>query len=227
MQKDDHVSGPMNSDEVRLQLQNKTLQPHHMIWGPGVDGWQNLQSWLRDLPNMGSDPSNSITFEAWHYAFGGQSHGPLSRDGLLNELKNLPSVGDVMLWTQGMKEWAPLFEFHDVLNSLGVNRRQFPRADLTGQAVIKLSGDTMIAPLLSISEGGCGVTLETGLVAGQSVTLELKTAVFREVIYAKADVRYAYNGTVGFKFTHMSMESKGAIIQFIKQNQITFALKAA
>ena len=49
----------------------------------------------------------------------------------------------------------------------------------------------------------------------------------KALLHAKADVRYIHEGTAGFKFTHLSVETKGAIIQFIRQNQIRFAIKTA
>jgi hypothetical protein len=132
-----------------------------------------------------------------------------------------------MLWTKGMKEWAPLFEFHDILSDIGVNKRQFPRADLTGKAILKGDGVTMVAPLVSISEGGFGVQVDNPALHGQILTAELHSPVFREVLHVKAEMRYASHGVLGMKFTHISPETKGTIIQFVRQNQIRFALKSA
>jgi hypothetical protein len=227
VQKEDKVEGPLTADEVRMNLQSMDYLPHHLIWGSGRQNWLTLKAWVEDLPNMHNSTRVEAVEPTWHFALGGQSHGPMAREALITELKKLPSVTEVMLWTQGMKEWVPLYEFHDFLSAVGVNRRQFPRADLAGKAVIKLGGATMIAPLLSISEGGCGIELESGLVTGQAVVLELKSPAFSDTLTAKADVRFVGTGQVGMKFTHISTEAKSAIIQYIKQQQVQFFIKAA
>jgi len=193
-----------------------------------MDAWTNIQQWQQSLSglNQTADPESTVITEAWHYACGGQSHGPMTRSKLVDEVKSLQG-GEVMVWTKGMKEWAPLYEFHDLLNEIGINKRQFPRAELTGKAVLRTDGQVLIAPLLSISEGGFGVALENGLVSGQPVTVELQSPVFLGSLHGKAEVRYLGEGVIGFKFTQISQEAKGTIIQFIKQNQIRFPIKAA
>lgn len=228
MQLNDVIEGPMSTEDVQSRLQAGQLSTQNLIWGPGVDHWQNIQAWVNGLSGMTMNvEQHDHVPEAWHYAFNGQSRGPMLRDVLVGELKALDTLGDVMVWTKGMKEWAPLFEFHDLLQAVGANKRQFPRADLSGKATMKTAGTTLVAQLLSISEGGFGISLESGLVSGESVSVELSSPQFREPLHAKAEVRYIHQGIVGMKFTHVSVETKGAIIQFIKQNQMRFTIKAA
>ena len=222
------IEGPFSTEDVQNRLRAGQLAPQHLIWGPGLEQWLNLKSWTQELSNLSSsDTQHPGVPEAWHYAAQGVSRGPMPRQTLIGELKGQTTLSDVMIWTKGMKEWAPLFEFHDLLNEIGVNKRQFPRCDVTGKVVIRGSGTTLIAPLLSISEGGFSITLSEGLVSGESLSVELQCPSFREVLHAKAEVRYASQGIVGLKFTQISVETRGAIIQFIKQNQMRFAIKAA
>ena len=223
----ERIDGPFTSDDVTKRLGNGSFSRHDLIWGPGNEAWQNLQSWQASLNSIGGDQEQTqvTVIESWHFAVDGQSKGPFTREQLLKQLKGLN--GDIMLWTKGMKEWAPLYEFHDFMTELGINKRQFPRAEVTGKAVIKSTGSTLVAPLLSISEGGFGVEMDGGLVPGESVTVELQTSAFREAISAKAEVRYQGVGVMGFKFTQLNVETRGAIIQFIKTNQVRFPLKGA
>jgi hypothetical protein len=226
VQTNDIVDGPFSTEDVQARLQGGDFAKNSLIWGPGTDSWQNMTTWLQSLTGLQSSGPSEMMFEAWHFAVAGQSRGPMSREQMINEIKNLGG-GDVMVWTKGMKEWAPLFEFHDLLNEVGINKRQFPRAELAGKAVIRSNGNVLIAPLLSISEGGFGVALENGLVSGESVTAELQSQVFREALHVKADVRYVGQGVIGFKFTQVNVETRGAIIQFIKQHQVRFPIRAA
>lgn len=224
----EHVSGPFSTEQVQNKVQSAEVMATDMIWGRGMPGWQNVRWWSQELPSMNADTYVEPAPEQWHYALGGASHGPYNRASLLAELRHVHSqLGEVMLWTKGMKEWAHLFEFHDILTDLGVNKRQFPRAEVQGKCMIKADGLTLIAPMLSISEGGMGVQLESGLVAGQEVTVEIQSPQFRDMIHAKATVRYVANGVAGLKFTNINSENKGAIIQFVRQTTTRFVLKAA
>lgn len=227
VQKDENVEGPLTSEAVQSRLQAGTLSSDHMIWARGNEYWRPLSTWSEDATELTSVTQISAAPESWHYAIGGQSHGPMPRARLIDELKRVDNLGPVMMWTKGMKEWTPIFEFHDVLTEIGVNKRQFPRADLNGKAVFKGSGATLVAPLISISEGGFGVQLDNGIVAGQNFTVEIHSPSFREVLHAKAEVRYVSNGIVGMKFTNISVETKGLIIQVVRQSQVRFTLKAA
>ena len=227
----ENMLGPMSTEEVQSRLSAGELLPHNLIWSPGLDQWQNLQTWNQNLATLGTTEAATPVVElaqpAWHYASSGQSRGPMDREILISELKNLPSLAEIMVWTRGMKEWAPLFEFHDLLEEIGVNRRAFPRADLTGKAILKVNDLTIIAPLRSVSEGGFGIALSSGLVSGQEATCELQSSAFRETLYAKAEVRYVGEGAVGMKFTQINPETRSVIVQIIKQNQMRFNIKAA
>lgn len=227
VQKDDLVEGPLTTEAVQARATSGQLLSTHLIWGRGLDQWYTLNAWSKDLTGLTAKVKQEPVQEVWHFASGGQSSGPVPREALANELKDLDSLGTVMLWTKGMKEWAPLFEFHDILSEIGVNKRQFPRADLTGKAVMKGDGNTLVAPLVSVSEGGFGIQLDGGLVPGQILTIELHSPAFREVLHAKAEMRYGSKGIIGMKFTQINQETKGAIIQFVRQTQMRFTLKHA
>lgn len=226
VQKEDLVDGPLTAEDVKARLAAGQFMAPHLIWGRGLDHWITLKAWNGD-PDLAIQSETDSAPAVWHYANGGQSHGPLMRDELIHTLKDVESLGTVMLWTKGMKEWAPLFEFHDVLTEIGVNKRQFPRADLTGKAIMKGDGATLVAPLVSISEGGFGIQMDNGVVAGQVMSVELHSPAFREVLHAKAEMRYGGLGAIGMKFTYITPETKGAIIQFVRQSQVRFTLKAA
>lgn len=224
----ENVTGPYTTDEVKAKVQGTDVAPSDLIWGRGLSSWQSLRGWQTELPNMSAETVViEPVAEAWHYALAGKSYGPYNRASLVDELKHVHQLGEVMLWTKGMKEWAHLFEFHDILTEIGVNKRQFPRADIEGKCVIKTDSQTLIAPVLTISEGGMGISLEAGLVPGQSCSVEIQSPSFRQEITAKADVRYASNGVVGLKFTNINSEAKGSIIQLVRQTTTRFVLKAA
>lgn len=227
VQKDDVVDGPMSTEDVQTRLQTGQISPNAMIWGRGMPSWQKVEWWMRELPKLATAQHIELSPDSFHFAYQGKSYGPFVKDILLQELRVVDNLTDVMIWTKGMKEWAPLFEFHELISAMGVNKRQFPRAELEGRAVIKTVDSTLIGRLVAIGEGGCGIMVEGNLVAGQPVSLEMQSTSFRDVLNAKAEVRFVSGGTVGMKFTQLSSENKAAIISFVRQNQTRFVIKSA
>ena len=223
----ERVMGPLSTDQVERQLESMTIETSDLIWGHPLKHWTTLSDWQEKLPTLGHTVELMTPAEQWHYALNGKAHGPFDRAELVRELKATDQALEAMVWTRGMKEWAPLTEFHDLLSDVGVNKRIFPRATLSGQAVLKGEGLTLMAPLLTISEGGLSVQLETGLVSGQMVTVEIQSSVFRSPIVARAEVRYGADGIVGLRFSNLPADSKMAIVQFVRQGQNRAAATAA
>ena len=157
-----------------------------------------------------------VANEVWHFAHNGQSHGPYNRPNLLIELRRLDSPEGVVLWTKGMREWAGLFEFHEIANELGVSQRRFARAAITGRAVLEVDGLTQVAPLASISEGGLGLTLNSEFFAGQPVTVEIQSDALGAAFKLDAEVRYCARGHVGLKFAAPSSNVRSRIAGYVK-----------
>lgn len=227
VQADDRVEGPFTADDLKSRVANGSFAGHHLVWSSGMDQWRSVTWWAREGESFNFETKTEvIAQDIWHYAQNGESHGPFSKENLVDRLRSNPAPADILLWTKGMKEWAPLFEFHDILSQLGVNKRIYPRADIDGQVTIKSETGTIVAPALTISEGGMGVALAEGLVSGQQVSLELQCRVFANPLHAKADVRYVVDGIAGLRFTNLSPETKSSIISYVRQSQTRFVLRA-
>lgn len=194
-----------------------------------MDQWRNLNWWARESQNVSAQSAAAapVAQDIWHFAVGSQSRGPFSRENLLHELKKMEALSEVLIWTKGMKEWAPIFEFHDILSAVGVNKRVFPRADIEGHVLIKTDAGTITAPLLTISEGGLGAVLNEGVAPGAVVQIEIHSGVFRTPVSAKAEVRYLADNVCGLRFQGLSNEAKSAIVSFVRQAQTRFVLRAS
>lgn len=184
-----------------------------------MNDWRPPSRWLKDLSGLLEKMSSDHDFRHWHYSYEGQSHGPMNREQLLLSLKNVKRPSDVLVWTKGMKAWAPLYEFHDLMDDVGVNKRQFPRAAINGKMTIRWDEKTATGTWETISEGGCGGTGFSDLVPGMTVSVDLESKFFFVPLKLKAEVRYVRdNGYVGLRFQKLSMEARGAIIQYIKNH---------
>ena len=183
-----------------------------------------------EAPDAALDPARTVqlavvaatsTPEAWHYALSGQSLGPFDHAQLLERLKTAEPLHEVMLWTKGMKEWAPIYEFHELLSELNANKRAFPRAELDGKVVLEIDGALQSASLLTISEGGVSVRFPRPVRSGQNIAIEIQSRIFEGSIAARADVRFAVGGIVGLRFSAIAIEAKTMIGEYIRQSEST------
>lgn len=208
--------GPFSTEDVKSQISRNMIADNHLIWGKEQSEWLGVKAWLKNSERQRPMSAAMHDPQIWHYAFEGASHGPLSRSELLQQVRKIKNIGSVSLWTKGMKSWAPIFDFQDITSELNINRRAHQRADIDGRVVVKWADQTAIGALRTISEGGCGVVEIPGLQPGQLVTLELQNKSFFAPVHARAEVRYIAGGFIGFRFEKLSMEARGAIIQYVK-----------
>jgi hypothetical protein len=225
--RNEDVMGPYTTDEVKHLAAQGEIQDRDLIWGRLQSEWKPFGWWMIELPNLLARTSEVKDSRAWHYAVSGASFGPFARPDLIEKLKSLGLADDILIWTKGMKAWAPIFEFNDILDEIGVNKRQFPRADIEGRVTLRMGQQTFEGILLTISEGGFGADQLNGVAIGQAFSVEINSDAFYDPVHAKAEVRYiTESGYVGFRFQNINMEVRGAIIQFVKSSGRTFVRAA-
>lgn len=211
------VRGPLTTEEVRNNIKDGDILRQSLVWGSVMEHWRTVSWWETELPTILKSHKENKDNRLWHYAQDGQSHGPFTRNRLIQELNQLKLKDDVMIWTKGMPTWGQIFEFTDLMDEVGVSRRAHPRAPIKGSVIIKSDNKAALGKLSMISEGGCGVINVEGLKAGEFVNLDIKSAAFSEPVRAKAQVRYVTEtGYVGLKFAQIGMESKARIIEYVK-----------
>lgn len=222
----EEVSGPFSDEDLKQRVADGRVAPSAMVWGQPQPEWINASGWVKELPQLQKVARPEPQRRRWHYARKGASHGPMEREQLVAALKDMKSISGVVIWTKGMKAWAPIYEFHDLLDEVGVNRRQHPRANISGRVAIKKDNDSFIGKLETISEGGFGVTGIEGLKTGDVVSAELQSEALYVSIIVKATVRYmTEKGFIGFKFDTINMESKANVIQYVKSQAMTTLFK--
>ena len=213
------VHGPYSTEHVRSQLSSGLLTLDATVWARGQKEWLTLSAWSKQSFVEDNSSDKSRPEQMWHYAIQGQSKGPMTRAQLVNEIKSIQQKDEILVWTKGMKSWADLFEFHDLLDEMGLNRREHPRASIEGQAVLKTEdGHSIIARLRTISPGGAGVDqILENLSIGQTVTIEIRSSILGEAMTSKATVQYMTDSSfVGLKFAGLSMENKARILQYVR-----------
>jgi hypothetical protein len=180
-----------------------------------------MRWWSQNLSQITSSLQQQAVQQLWHYAVDGDSKGPMTRIELIGEIKGLRQKDGILIWTKGMKAWADLYEFHDLVDEIGLNRREHPRATVDGSVVLKVDDKTLIGKLRTLSVGGFGGSqMNTYLAIGQVVQADIKSDALGDAISVKAIVQYITDaGFVGFKFSSISMENKSRIVEFIRRQK--------
>ncbi|NQY99603.1 MAG: DUF4339 domain-containing protein [Bdellovibrionales bacterium] len=214
----ERIEGPFSTDELKQKVQLGSVSSEALVWGQAQSDWKPLSWWHSNLDELLSRLQNNFDDRLWHYAMQGQSYGPMSRKQLVSELKKV--TGDpnsALIWTKGMPNWAPIHEFHDLMDEVGVNRRAYPRAPIEGKVIINLSeSQTIIGQLKTISEGGFGALNVSGLVAGTEVAIEIQSESM-PTVHATAQVRYVSESQfAGFKFSQINREAISRIVSYVK-----------
>lgn len=224
--KDDVVEGPFSTEDVK-ELASRPDVDHIKVWGQPQKDWRPLSWWMVELPNLLAKSRPLRDDRLWHFATQGVAHGPMTREDLVKGLRQTPLSNDILVWTKGMKAWAPLFEFNDLMDEVGINRRQHPRADIDGYVTFKFELGEKRARLFTISSGGFGCEKVDGLRVGQIVSAELNCDAFYEPVHAKVEIRYGTeSGYVGCKFTVLSSEAKSTIVQYVRGSANTMVRAA-
>ena len=215
------VDGPFSTAELKTFAENGQLSDSVMVWGRVQTQWVNVNDWLGsvdDLVHNGKVYSFDSKRE-WHYGAKGNSFGPFSRPELVSILNEQDTLDGILLWTSGMKDWTPLFEFHDILEEMGVNKRRHKRAQIDGTVLLTLSsGEITSGKLVTISEGGLGFIGISDLTPGETVQLEIVSPIFKRNIRVAAEIQYVSdNNFVGVSFKKIHSEAISQIISYVRQ----------
>lgn len=215
------VSGPFDTTTVQEQLSLGKMDPTCFIWWKGQREWMPIQLWETQLKQILKTEDDRTQSPVWYLDTNGSPLGPLTQGEMLAHLRGLQNLGRVRLWTVGMNKWTNLFELHDIMDQLGMSRRENARAPLMGTvAVSRLSEDSqpMITRAASISVAGIGINDAHGLTKGDTVQIVLKSPEFPNPIRMQATAVYVTpQGYAGLKFTAVHSETQSLLFDYVKR----------
>lgn len=220
---EEKVEGPYELEKLKEMLVSGSLPKDCLIWGRGQEEWRQASKWIGSVDSTVQKLEPKKQGQAWHFALDGESKGPMSRAELLHELRHIREKDEILVWTKGMKQWADLFDFHDLVDELGLNRRTHLRANIDGTLTVTLEdGGKLMGHLRTCSEGGMGAGgFHNNLSMGLNVKLDINSDKLGEPFSVKAQVQYVTDsGYVGFKFLSIGMEAKSKIVQHINENKL-------
>ena len=214
---DGRVTGPFERQEVE---QNVVSMANPLIWGRGHHEWSSIDRWQR-LIKENENPerkSRSGSDRQWQLRVSGQELKPMSHDQMMEYLKTQKDLGETQIFTEGYSDWKDIYQIHKIMDELGVSRRQHPRVPIMGTLTCEGTTGTFNARVLSISEGGLGITEAPQVKIGEKFKTILKSPNLYTPIHATVEVVYVGNdGYAGLKFSGLHSESKSAVIEYVKK----------
>lgn len=217
----DVVTGPFETDQVRAQLRTGQIAPGSYIWWKGQREWIPVTLWESQLATIVKSTTERAQSPVWYIDNGGSSIGPLTQKELLDNLKGVNQLNHVKLWAAGMEKWTSLYELSDVMEQLGISRRENARAPLMGSVAITRSNDDpkgFVLKAASVSVAGMGVIGVHDLRKGDELSLLIKSSEFRGPLHLRGIVAYVTsNGYAGIRFHKVSAEMQSVIFDYVKR----------
>jgi hypothetical protein len=160
--------------------------------------------------------------QEWYLESKGSQTGPMTRTALISFLKSSTNPFQFSIWTPGLPHWKKLYFFEEILSELGMSRRTQPRAPLTGTVEIKDKDHKFVLQTAMIGPGGVGILNAKGLIPGQTIQLTLRSPAFHEPLRTSALVLYVRpDGVTGAKFSNMHIEAQSAIVDYVRQFEVS------
>ncbi len=143
----------------------------------------------------------------------------MSKSELLTLIAKQEDISTVAIQDPKSKEWKEVYAFPDIVEKLGISRRKHARVPILAQFIGRTNRhDSFNARIITISEGGLGLTEVYDLKIGDIVEGQLTSPHFFQPINVRADVVYSgLDGYIGLNFTQINDESKSAIIDYMKK----------
>lgn len=218
-QKNNKITGPF--DQIQIENLISTNPNDILIWGKGMSEWLAPNDWKDFLNQKNSVLETAKAEPMWFFKYNDKESAALNFNELTSELKKITNYDGLYLKNDTQpNKWQSIFALPIIADELGITRRNTPRVPilgfLNGQ---RLDDHTAIkAKVVTISEGGCGVTDGSGINAGTSLKGIIKSPNLNGDIHIHADVVYVgKDGYIGMQFSSISPESKSQIIEYVNK----------
>lgn len=221
--KNNVVSGPFQTEQIREQVQSEQIPNTAFIWCKGQREWIPAWNWEAQLVNLsdGAASFSTPTQPSWYYDAGASTHGPMSQAELIQQLKSSTDLNRTRVWAVGMPRWTSLFEVPELMEQLGMNHREHPRAPLLGSVVISKASEDAQSTLMkasSISVGGLGLRGAHSFQKGDLVNLVVKASELSGPIHIQGEIVYTTKSEcTGIRFSKIHPETQSIIFDYVKR----------
>ncbi len=246
MQYQGRIQGPFNTPGLQSTLER--MESHFLektlVWRRGFTEWIKASKWQTEdhtktfTQNTFSEKtqvsasSSSIQRKptstqapqmnegAFHRVQVNFVDQPLmTKNELLALIAKQEDISVIAIQDPQSKEWKEVYAFPDIIEKLGLSRRNHPRVPILAQFNGRTTHhENFHARVITISEGGLGLTEVHDLKIGDEVEGQITSPHFFQPINFQADVVYAgTDGYIGLRFNQINEESKASVIEYIKK----------
>ncbi len=206
------IHGPIDVNEVeQLIVKHKD----GLVWGKGMSEWIPHAEWKASVEVAVEKEARALL---WQYRFNDQESKLYKLDELVYELKQLPGYDKVFVKSDQDPKWQLLFTAITVTERLGITRRGQLRVPIFGffEGHNITLAENFTSKLITISEGGCGLTDAFGLKIGHSLKGQIVSPNLTQPLPIVGDVVHSGDhGELGIKFSSLSQEAHSLIIDYI------------
>ena len=218
---DNVVTGPFSTEQVQSKIGDEQVKAKCFVWWKGQREWIPVSAWERDLNSILESASSQAQKAVWYIDVGTAPIGPLTQNELISNLKSLTELGQARLWAVGMKHWKSVYELHDVMELLGISRREHDRAPLMGSVAVTRSNEDpkgFVVRAASISVAGMGLAGAADIRRGDQLALLIKSPDLPGNVHVRGEVVYVTDtGYAGVRFMKVHPETHSIIHDYVKR----------
>jgi hypothetical protein len=213
------VTGPFGDQELETHLTPAKGEP--LIWGRGHGEWMNPERWRSAVKALNAQEAlEAQKSRQWKMRVGATELTPMNLEELVEQLKDYTDLTSVRVWTDGFEDWKEVFQVQKITTELGISRRSHARVPIMGTLKCEAPAGIVTVKVISISEGGLGVTGVQGFHVGDKFRASMSSPNLFAPISATMEVVYlGGDGYAGMRFLGLPSEGKSAIIEYVKKFQ--------
>ena len=213
---DGKITGPFSPQEIQNAL---PAHPNALIWGKGTSEWLEPSDWKKTISNPSSEAVQTLNdSKKWYYRIGRAEKGPFLLAELVDLLRKEKDFTQIEIKESHEKGWVEIYAVPRIVETLGITRRSSPRVPIMGTFTFEFENLSTTARVVTISEGGIGLSEPAGLALGNQVRGVIRSAHLPTSINCNCEVVYLGNdGYTGLRFTFIPAEASSAIIEYVNQ----------
>jgi hypothetical protein len=238
----DYIKGPFEAEEVQQHIRSLGDEIQKtFLWSRGHSEWIRADRWSPDVvPAQTKSTDSSFTpsspgasykadmvdsiksnsLEKYRVQYDYVDKGEMTKEELTQFTAKQEDVSKISIFDKNSKEWKEIYTLPDIVQRLGITRRQHQRVPILAQfnGIHTTTGAQISARVITISAGGMGITDNFELKLGESIQGQLSSPHFFAPISITAEVTYAgLDGYVGLKFVNASDEVMALVQDYIKR----------
>lgn len=211
------VSGPYLPKDIENQASKNSSSTK--IWGRGLGEWVDYTTWFRNLNEGQTTQKNADQHKAiWRMRIEGKETENLTYDDMLNRLRQMTEYKAVDIFTEGSPHWRELYSVQKIVDDLNLTRRSHPRVPIMGTLEGEGPHGEFQARIISISEGGLGITDSKDLHLADKIKATISSPNLFMKISCTCEVVYVgKEGYAGLRFTAIPQDAKSSVIAYVNK----------